>query len=181
MDFEECFYSAKRRYYDACSEINGCQSRLYEFEKDRRNTVSRINQLKADIRNAQAALSEMVQVLKSEEPLNRKLGAVSDKTGEAAVNFSAMVAASDIVSRDLTDVYGEEASNTKAELENIFDMLKQRKKGLESRLEELQNSLNGAMIELEDTDAGIRAAKSNLRELERIRRSAAIDMEYYGH
>lgn len=141
MDFEECFYSAKRRYYDACSEINGCQSRLYELEKDRRNTVSRINQLKADIRNTQAALSEMVQVLKSEEPLNRKLGAVSDKTGEAAA----------------------------------------KKKGLESRLEELQNSLNGAMIELEDTDAGIRAAKSNLRELERIRRSAAIDMEYYGH
>ena len=95
MDYEACYYNARNRYYNACSEISGCQNRVYDLKNQRRNTVNRINQLKADIRNTQTALNGMLHVLRSEDSLNRRLSAVADKTSQAAANFSAMVAASD--------------------------------------------------------------------------------------
>ncbi len=179
MDYEACYYNARNRYYNACSEINGCENRVYDLKNQRRNTVNRINRLKADTRNTQTALNEMAHVLKSEDSLNRSLSAVADKTSQAAVNFSTMVAASDVKSRDLTNVYGNEAARTKTELENILSTLKTRQKGLEDRLADLQNQLNSAKSELDDIDAQIRATESERRSWESVRRSAANDMEYY--
>lgn len=179
MDYEACYYNAKSRYYNACTEINSCQRRIYDLKNYRRGVVSRINQLQADVRNTETALHEMAQVLRSEEPLNSKLAAVANRTDQAAANFSAMAAASDITGRNLSDVYGGEASKTHSELENILNTLKLRRKEVEDRLADLQNRLRQARAELDDTDAGIHAAESEQREWESIRRSAGNDMEYY--
>ncbi len=179
MDYEYYYNNARSRYYNACSEVNSCRNRISGLNVQKQKTISTINQLKTDIKNTQNALDGIIQTIKSEEGLNRKLTDVSTKTNQASVNFSGMVHSSSVNSKNLTDVYGDETSKTKTALNSILNTLKAKKTYLSNKLSDLQNQLSRENANLENIKNQIRTIESNLQSWSSTQRSAGYDMEYY--
>lgn len=179
MDYEYYYNNSRNRYYNACSEISGCQSRLSSLNTQRQNMIHTINQLNIQIEREQTALEAMEQMAKGEGSLQQKIAVVSDKTGQAAANYVSMVDLSDAVSKDLTVVYGEEFSNTKGILDNVLNLLRTKITHLGNSINDLRNQLNSANAQLQDIDSQIRGTEANLYSWENTRRNAANDMEYY--
>lgn len=65
MDYEYHYNNARNRYYNACSEVNGCRNRISGLYVQKQETISAINQLKTDMKNADG----IIQTLKREESL----------------------------------------------------------------------------------------------------------------
>lgn len=179
MDYEYYYYNARNHYYNACSEINGCQNRINDLKAQRQNQINQINQLKVDIRNTQIALDGMTQIVKSDERLRQKVVVIDNKTNQAAVNFSSMVHSSGVQSKSLTDVYSSETSKTKTTLDNILNTLRRQEMNLRNKLNDLQNQLNHANSNLCDLNNQIQNTQYDLQYWNNTKRSAANDMEYY--
>ncbi len=169
----------RQKYYDSCNEISNCDYHIYNLKNERRQMVNRINQLNTDIRNTQDALEGLDAVIRREGSLNDKLRDVADKTNQAAANFSGMVHASDVKSKNIIDVYGDETAKTQTTLNNVWDTLKSRKNNLNTRLAGLQAELNRTRSELQDADNRIRGLNSDMSYWKRQKSSNYYNMEYY--
>lgn len=181
MGYGDCYNSARNRYNNACSEINSCERRLCDLKNQRKQKIDQINQLKTDIKNTQKALDGVTKILKSDDALNRKVTAISSKTGQASVNYCGMVISSDVKGKDLTEVYSNETSKTKSTLNNVLTTLKTKKNELNNRLDDLKNQLDRANTDLQNIENQIRSTESSLQSWKNSKRSAANDMEYYRH
>ena len=178
-DYQYYYNNAQNRYYDACGNITTCNNRISELNKTKQKTVSEINHLKVEIRNHEHALEQIEQIRKQDDRLNQKLQAISTKTGEAAVNFTMMVNASDVTSKNLTEVFGEETARTKSTLTTILNTLNAKKNQLVAKIGELKGEKKAAENKLVSLDGQIKTTKSDIGEWMRIKTNAAIDMEYY--
>lgn len=178
-DYEYYYNNAKDRYYNACSEISSCQNRIYDLQSQKKATINKINQLKTKINNTKTALNGITQILKSEQNLQQKISVISDKTDQAATNYSSMAVASHVQIKNLTDVYSDQASKTKTNLNNILNSLKSKKTTLNNQLNNLQNQLKGANSDLEDINNQIRNTENNLQSWRNTQQNASYDMEYY--
>ncbi|WP_245532840.1 hypothetical protein [Acetivibrio clariflavus] len=127
MDYSYYYNNARRRYYEACSEISNCQNRINELKKQRQQKINLINQLKIDIKNHEEALDGVTQIIKSEGDLNKKIADISNKTNQASINYCSMVSSSNVINKNLNEVYNNEMTNTKRILNNIFSNLKTKK------------------------------------------------------
>lgn len=179
MSYQWDYDNARSRYEDACVGINNCNRRICDLENQRRNKINQINQLNTDIKNTQTALSGVQGLVKGEEALHRTVTAVSNTTREASENFRRMVEASNVSSKDLSVVYGDEMSKTRATVEDIMSTLKAKQAELTNKLNDLKMRLTVAKSELQSIENQLRTEKSNLQSLETAKRNAANDMEYY--
>ncbi len=179
MSYDDCYDSARNRYYNACSEISSCQNRISDLKRQKQQKINLINKLKTDIKNHQEALEGVSKIIKNDEKLNGKILDVTNKTDQASVNYIGMVSSSDVTNKDLNDVYNEEITNTKSTLNNIFENLKTKKSNLEAKIIDLQNQLRQAESELQDIKDRIVATESDLEDWRRAKTNASYDMEYY--
>ena len=177
--YESCYNSARGRYYTACSEIRNCENRIYNYTRQRQQKIADINKLNTDIKNTQEALQGVEQILKSNGTLYRKISTVSTKTEQASENYSKMIKSSDVVSKILTEVYGEEMSGTKSNLDNIVSTLNNKKTELTNRLAELKKQLRQAKTDLQTIEDQLRSERSSCDSWNNSKRSAANDMEYH--
>lgn len=180
MSDYQCYYDSARSTYDnACYQMNKCENRLYELDRERKQTVNDINNYEKDLKKAGKALKDLKAVLKNESDLKRTLANVSTKTTQAASNFSSMISSSDSKSKDLSEVYREETTKTKQTLDQILSKLDEKKKILERKIEELEKDLKNAEQRLRDIKQDERNTKSDKGYWNGIKRSASNDMEYY--
>jgi len=179
MDYEYYYNNAKSKYYNACSEVSSCQNRINDLKNQKQQKVTQINELVTEINSHEAAYDQMTTILKSKDDLNTKLLDISDKVSSAAVNYTGMVDSSDVTSKNLTDVYSDEMSQTKLTLENILDSLTAKNSSLSVEIAELKSQLKTAESELEDIKNGIRNTESSLSDWQKNKSNAAYDMEYY--
>lgn len=169
----------RQKYYDSCSEINGCEQRIYHLENERRQTVSRINQLRTDIRNTQTAAENLEVISKQEGDLNSRLSAVADRTDQAAVNFRKMAEASHIRSKNIADVYGDETAKTRNTLNSVWSTLTAKKNNLNTKLSSQQSDLKRADSQLQQIDSSIQGAKSDMSYWKQQKTNNYYNMEYY--
>ena len=179
MSNEWEYENSRSRYENACSGINSCNYRIYELENQRRSVIHLINQLHAELRNAKEALDGVINLVKGEESLNQSITDISKATEEASEAFRHMAESSSINSKDLSTVYGDEISKTKKIAREIMDTLRKRQGEMINRVHDLEIRLDRACNELQDIENRLRAEKENLNNLERSKRNAANDMEYY--
>lgn len=111
--------------------------------------------------------------------MNSRLAAVSGKTGQAADNFREMVHASEIVSKNITEVFGSETTKTKNALNGVWNTLKSKKSSVDTKLSGLQNDLNQANSNLQNIDGSIRQTNSSLSYWRQQKSSNYYNMEYY--
>ena len=152
MSYEWEYENSRSRYENACSGINSCNYRIYELENQRRSVIHLMNESITDISKA---------------------------TEEASEAFRHMAESSSINSKDLSTVYGDEISKTKKIAREIMDTLRKRQGEMINRVHDLEIRLDRACNELQDIENRLRAEKENLNNLERSKRNAANDMEYY--
>lgn len=169
----------RQKYYDSCSEINNCDHHIYNLKNGRRQVVNKINQLKTDIRNTQEALSSLEAVIKKEGSISSKLAVVAEKTNQTAVNFSGMVKASDIQSKNIADVYGDEAAKTRNTLNNVWSILGSKKSNLNTSLSNLQADLNRADSDLQNIDSDMKRISADMSYWKQQKTSNYYNMEYY--
>jgi len=179
MDYKYDYDNARRRYYDACSEINGCENRIIDLRSQRQQKINQINQLKTDIKNNQEALEGITQIVKSDVSLNKKFIDIGSKTSQAADNYIGMVSASNVSSKNLSDVYKDETAKTKQTLSDIFESLKAKKTALSAKITDLKNQLRRAESELQDIENRIKKTEADLQSWKQTKTNASIDMEYY--
>lgn len=179
MEDNDWYEYYKSKYSDSCTEISNCKSRISSLQDQRRQIVNRINQLKTDIKNTQTALDGVTEIIKSEGSLNDKLVAVSSKTEQASENFIQMVDSSEVISKDLTDVYSVETTNTKKTINSVISSLNTSKGILTEKLTNLKNDLNQANISLQNIDNDISRENSNLSDLKTQKTNNYYNMEYY--
>ena len=179
MSYEYYYNNARNRYYNACSEINSCQNKLNDLRIQQQNTVNRINQLKTDIKDHENAYEQMVQVVWHEDGLNSKLAAVMNKTDDASANFIGMAVSSNVVSKNLTQVYGDETARTKSTLSDVMSTLNTRKNTLNAKISDLNSQLRAAENQLQNIKSQISSTQADLAEWRRIKTNASYDMEYY--
>lgn len=176
---EELYWNAKRRYNNACYEITNCNNRISALENNKQHLTNQINQLEADLKKANKAFDQIRKILDREETLNEKIQSVETKTQEASVNYTAMVDASDITSKNLSELYGEESRQTRLKVEAIMATVREKSSVLSTRVEELERSLNTANQDYDTTKQQLRSTKSEVSDWERIKRNASYDMTYY--
>lgn len=179
MDYEYCYNNAKTKYYNACSEVNSCQNRINDLKNQKQQKVTQINELVTEINSHEAAYEQMTKILNSEDDLNSKLLDISDKVSSAAVNYTSMVDSSDVTSKNMTDVYSDEMSQTKLTLKNILDSLIAKNSSLSVEITDLKSQLKTAESDLEDIINGISSNESSLSDWQKNKSNAAYDMEYY--
>ena len=179
VDYEYYYNNAKRRYSDACSQINACENKLNDLRSQRQQKINQINQLKTDIKNHQQALEGMTQIIKSDESLNKKIVDINNKTSQAAENFTGMISASNVSNKNLSDVYNDEATKTKQTLSNILQTLKTKKTNLDTKIADFSNQLRRAESELQDIENRIKNTESELSSWKTQKTNASLDMEYY--
>lgn len=179
MDYEYYYDNAKRRYYNACSEINDCDNRISDLNNQKWRKMNEINQLNSQIRNVEQALSGIEQMVKKDAGLGQSFLKITNTTNEAANNYMRMISSDNISNKNLNDVYRNETNSTKKILDNIFDTLRNKKNVLNARISELKSELQRANNEYQSFDSSIRATESNRQDWKRVKRSAAYDMEYY--
>jgi chromosome segregation ATPase len=179
VDYSYLYERAKSRYYEACSEITSCQNQIDDLKKQRQQKINLINQLKTDIKNHEDALQKVKEIIKSETDFNNRVQDISSKTGQAAVNYTAMIECSNVVNKNLNEVYGDEMSNTKRTINDIFTNLKAKRSELEAKIIDLKNRLKQAENELNEINSRITATQSRLQEWTSVKTQASYDMEYY--
>lgn len=179
MDYEYYYNNARSRYYDACSGISGCERRISDLEGQRQQKTNLINKLKTDIKNNEEALEGINQIIKSNDDLNSRLVKITSKTTDAAENFKGMIRASDVVSKDLGEVYSGEMATTKRTLVTVFENLNTKKSAVSNRIADLKNQLRKAESELQDVKGRIKSTQKDLGSCKAMRTSASYDMEYY--
>lgn len=178
-DNEYWYKYYRQKYYDSCYEINNCNNRIYNLKNQRPQKVNTINKLNVDINNTQTALENLEEILKSETSFNTKLVAVENKTRDASVNFTGMVNSSNVKSKNLSEIYSEETTQTKNKLNNILSIFKTKKYNLSTRLNELRSNLSRANSDLQGIDSGIRKANSDISYWKQQKNSNNYNMEYY--
>lgn len=179
MGYEWEYDNSRSRYENACNEINSCNCRIYELENQKRSVIHEINQFHAMLRNMNEAFNGVTNLVKGKDSLNQSITDISKATEEASEAFRHMAESSSIDSKDLSAVYGDEISQTKAIAQEIMDTLKKSQNELVNRIHSLEIRLDHAYNDLQDIENRLRAEKMNLENLERSKRSAANDMEYY--
>ena len=179
MDYEYYYNNAKSRYYNACSEINDCDNRINDLNRQKWRKLNEINQINSQIRNVEQALSGIEQMVKKDAGLSQSFLKISNTTNEAANNYMRMISSDNISNKNLNDVYRNETNNTKKILDGIFDTLRSKKNALNARITELKSELQKANNEYQSFDSSIRATEANRQDWRTVKRSAAYDMEYY--
>lgn len=180
MSDNEYWYNYYRqKYYDSCTNVRICENNIYSLRSQRSQTVNRVNQLNADIKNINDVISDITKVINCEENLNTKIADVANKTNEASLNFSGMVSSSDVNNKSLNDVYSAELTTTKNTLTNVMNTVKSKKNSLVQTLSSYQTSLNQANNSLESLDNSIRNENSNLGYWKQERTNCYYNMEYY--
>ena len=179
MDYEYYYNNAKRRYYNACSEINYCENRINELNRQKWCKLNEINQINSQIRNVEQALSGIEQMVKKDAGLSQSFLKITNTTNEAANNYMRMISSDNISNKNLNDVYRNETNSTKKILEGIFETLRNKKNALNTRISELKSELQRANNEYQSFDSSIRATEADKQDWKSVKRSAAYDMEYY--
>ena len=179
MDYEYYYYNARNRYYNACAEVTSCENRMNELKYQQQQNNTQINQLTTDINNNQEAFEGMSQIIQSEENLNTQTLDITNKTSLASENFSGMVNSSDIINKDLNNVYNAESTQPQNTLAGILESIKAKKTALETLITELQTQLSSTETELEEITSGIGTTESNLQSWMSAKTNASIDMEFY--
>jgi len=72
------------------AEITSCQNKIDDLKKQQQQKINLINQLKTDIKNHEEALDKVKEIIKSEGNFENKISDISNKTNEAAINYSSM-------------------------------------------------------------------------------------------
>ena len=179
MGYEDSYYAARSRYYDACSEIANCENRANELRSQRQQKISYINQLKAELKRNQDALLNLSNALKEDAELRDGLFRINSNMNVASENLVNMVNSSSVQNKSLESVYSEESSKTQSELNNILSTLENKKTTISNKIVELQENIRRAESELQNIEAGINAANSAASEWRTTRNNASCDMEYY--
>lgn len=179
MDYEYYYDNAKSRYYNACSEINACDNRISELNRQKWYKMMEINQLNSEVRNTEEALRGIEQMIRKDTGLNQSFLKITNTTNDAANNYMRMIHSDNVSNKNLNEVYRTETNNTKRILNGIFDTLRNKKNALNSRVSELKSQLKRANDEYQSFDRSIRATEVNKHEWQVAKRSAAYDMEYY--
>ena len=179
MDYEYYYDNARSRYYNACSEINACENRISELNRQKWYKMMEINQLNSEIRNTQEALNGIEQMIRKDTGLNQSFLKITNTTNDAANNYMKMIHSDNVSNKNLNEVYRNETNNTKRILNGIFDILRTKKNGLNSKISELKSQLKRANDEYQSFDRGIKSTEVDRQEWTVVKRSAAYDMEYY--
>ncbi|ABN53192.1 MAG TPA: She9 / Mdm33 family protein [Hungateiclostridium thermocellum] len=179
MDYSYLYQRAKSRYYEACAEITSCQNKIDDLKKQQQQKINLINQLKTDIKNHEEALDKVKEIIKSEGNFENKISDISNKTNEAAINYSSMVSCSNVVNKNLNEVYGDEMRNTKKTINDIFTNFKTRKNELETKIADLKRQLQQAENDLDEIKRNITLTENRLQDWKRAKTQASYDMEYY--
>ena len=90
-----------------------------------------------------------------------------------------MIIASNVVSKDLTGVYGDELANTQSTISGIFEDLKSERNILNGKIEELQNQVRRFESNRLDIQREIKRLEQDLVSWKQTKSSAAIEMQYY--
>lgn len=180
MSDSEYYYNYfRRKYYDSCNQINNCQHQIYNLNNQRPRVVNRINQLNAEIRNVQFAISGLHNSILREGSINSKLTAVANKTTQASDNFREMVRIGGINNKNLTDVFSSETAKTKNALNRVWNTLKSKKNILNAKLTNLQAELRRANSNLQNIDSSKRQYNANLSYWRGQKNNNYYNMEYY--
>lgn len=178
-DYEYYYQCACNDYDDACYEINRCENRIGDLGYQRKQKINLITQLKAEIKNYQAALEILTKAGQTDGALTGLLNKINSSTDEASGNLSQMVKASDVTCINLSDVYAEANTSTLRYQNDILDGIGTNENRVIIGLENLQVSVQNEENALEDIKCAIRRNEQDIEDLERAKRNAAIDMEYY--
>ena len=179
MDYEYYYDNAKSRYYNACSEINSCDNRISELNRQKWYRAVQINQLNKEIRNIQEAINGTAKMIRKEAVLNQSFLKITRKTDQAANNYMRMVSSGNVSNKNLNDVFSNETNNTKRILNGIFETLKRKRSTLDHRVTELENERRRVNNEYQSFCSEIKSTQANRQEWVSVKRSAAYDMEYY--
>lgn len=177
--YESNFYYYRRKYYDACGEINACESRIYNYKQERKATVKAVNQLQSDIKKTDTAIEKLTDVLSMEESIQTKMLAVQEKTETAAANYTAMVSASDVVSKNLSDVYSTEMAQTRSTMSGVIQTVRTRKNNLDASVADMRANLNEANQYIENLDSQIHTQEGNLSYWKQEKKNAYYNADYY--
>lgn len=179
MSYEDSYNSARSRYYNACSEISNCQSRLNQLNAEKQTTISTINRLTVEINDYSIVNDELRELLGTESSINASHDGVVSSVGEAADTYIGMIEASNIVSKNLSDVFSNEDAVTRSTISTSMETIRSKKNVIETILEQKRTELAQAQTRLEELNASISSTNAELSSWESTKNSAAMDMEYY--
>lgn len=178
-DYEALYNHHRSKYYEACSEVNGWERSVVAWKNQRQGTINWINELEANKRRTNDAIDDLKAVLNCKGSVDEKLSLASKKLDDASANYSVMVNASDVSSKSLSDVFGEESRKTTASINDVFDKVKRRHDQLQDKLNELNAQLRNARGQLENLNAQIRSGESALHNWSVSRNNHMYNMDYY--
>ena len=179
MNYEYEYERAKQRYNYACSEINRCTNRIYDLKAQERGIINKINQANQKMVEYQQAVDEINRITEIDTVLDQKHTQIVNRTADAAANYKSMITASNVVSKNLTEVYGDELANTKSTISSIFQDLRNERNVLNANIEELKNQIRKSEAQQLAIQREIKRLEQDIVSWKQTKSSAAIDMQYY--
>lgn len=179
MDYQYYYNEARNRYNNACYEYNQCTNTINALEVEVSNKKSLIAFLNSEIKKNKSALKGVNTMLGQEDSTERMFSNVKDKVKEASDNYGKMASHDGVSSKDWTEVFADETSQTGTMIKNTFSDLENAKKIIEQAIEDLEKQKKTAQDELESLKEDIKSEKSDRSHWNGVKRNAAGDMDYY--
>ena len=179
MDYAYYYNNARSRYYNASSEITSCQNMQNELNHQKQNTINRINCLSTELSEYEKTLNQVSQIIKRESDVNSKITYITNKTTDASDNYTRMIISSDVPSKNLSTLFGDETEKVMCSMEDSFSTLNAKKELLSTKIADIKSQLTSKRHELDDIKCRIRTTASNEAAWKDEKRNASYDMEYY--
>ncbi|MBQ2604963.1 MAG: hypothetical protein VZR27_05225 [Acutalibacteraceae bacterium] len=178
-NYEELYYSARNKYNRAIDNRDSSYRRARDLENQRTNLNNQLSENISQLNNIREKKSKLQDALnKSREVLNNQYyemqKAMTDAGGEYRKSFH-----SDMGTADLAEIYRNDFSATKNDLETTISTLQTAVNNAEQNESQANNSVNNCRNNIYNVEAQLRTANSDADAYQRMANSYYVEMKQY--
>lgn len=149
-NFEELYYTARNKYYQAIEAKNNIQRRTSELQGRKSGLISELGQRSTHLRDAKRKLALLQDAEnKCRAILNDEFETMRKNIQRTAEEYKKIIS-SDKGVADIQEIYNEDINSTQNDLNAVLQELERKRKDAENEVAGAQQSLDQCNNELND-------------------------------
>lgn len=147
-NYEECYYTARNKYYEAIETRNNIRLKTADLQSSRRRLNSELNQQKTNLRKEKNKLSIVQKAEdKCRKILDNEFEKMKNGVQKASDEYQKIIK-SDSGVANIQQIYSEDINKTNNDLQTILQELGRVRQKVEEDIEAVNNAINNSKNEL---------------------------------
>lgn len=162
-----------------CDYIRSYSNKIDELRSERQRKCMQAEDKQREIQRNQELFDSINNTTGDRDGLFSHLNKINEKVQEAASNFSSMVSSSAVKAFNLSNEFGENATNANSKLTEVFDLIGKGKSAISGTIENLNQELQALNSRIQELDSEICRAQGMIDQYESDKQRCLANMAYY--